>query len=708
MNKELTIYSADIHIHTPASKCYKGLKNDSEFVEIIKTARKKKIDIIAISDHNSIEGYAKLIEQKTKTQNEIDTLKTLSDSDQAQKRIKELNKTLSYFVDILILPAIEFEVNNGIHILVIFNPNTSITSIRQFLEDGGYNHESYGFEKSETISNWSIFDLYEEVNKYDCIVIDGHTDSDKGILNTIPKGNTRAHAFKNSSLSGVCYKSEKQRKQLESTLKTSKEYHRKRPLAFIKSSDAHKLDEIGTAKSFFKLEKLHWDSFKKAFENPTEYIFTNYPKVQDIIDNIIENENYLTIPNIDSKYVDTLLKYICALNNSSGGYILIGVDEKNTLLGINVKDDKFENIEPYIDSIFKNIQKIQGQIKMDFNAYPLQQEKILLVFKIFETDRLVDIENNGIIYSFEKNNINILSAINIQKTIENKTIIDIEKRIYKSLNEIEIHSSKVKSSLKSLPIVSSYYENSIPLVSITRNPIIMPPEKINGNAQKALIEYGQENENGKSRGNILFFEDEISPRFKDATLRFSIPKHYSKEVKFESRNIESIYIVPGGGVFYSKRTMPHYNIKGFPIIQLNIDTESKTNYSTKFLCAYLKSSFFLWLLVNKHDSINIYEPELFNELYIPKLNFSNNETKLIVSSIEQEVEAILQKENEFLKIKLNDDNYEDETMKHNSEIDFHIIKIDNSVYDLLKLDDESKEIIEKTLEANQIYFPKNN
>lgn len=706
MNKELNIYSADIHIHTPASKCYEGAKDETEFIEIIKVAKKKKLDIIAISDHNSIEGYATLIEQKNKILNEIDTLNTLSDSEQAQKRIKELKKILGTFDGILILPAIEFEVNNGIHLLVIFNPKTSLTKIRQFLEDGGYNHESFGFEKSETISNWSIFELYEEVKKYDCLVIDGHTDSDKGILNTIPKGNTRAHAFKNSSLSGVCYKNEKQRKQLENTIKTSKEYYRNTPLAFIKSSDAHKLDDIGKSKSFFKLEKLDWDNFKNAFENPTEYIFSNYPKVQDILDNILEKENYLTVSKVDNDNIDNILKSICALNNSNGGYILIGVDDRNTLIGINVKEDKFENLGPCLELIFEGIQKIQGVIKLDFNAYPLQHEKAILVFKIFGNERLVDIKGNGTIYSYENNSICILGAASIQKTIENKTIKDIEKQIHKSLIQIETHASKVKSSLKSLPIVSSFFENSIPLISITEEPTILQAEKIDVHAQKALIEYGQENRNGKSRGNIFFFEDEISPRFKDATLRFSIPKHYSKDLAFESKNLESVYIIPGGGVFYSKRTMPHYNVKGLPIIQLNIEKES--NYSTKFLCAYLKSSFFLWLLANKHDNTNIYEPEIFNELQIPKLDFSDSILKKRIFRIEGEVDKILKKEGDFLKVKLDEHNYEDEVMSHNSEIDVHVSTIDKEIYELLKIDDETKLIIEKTLTDNQIYFPTNN
>ncbi|MPQ47742.1 hypothetical protein GCQ56_12075 [Marinifilum sp. N1E240] len=706
MKKELNIYSADLHVHTPASKCYKGTKVDNEYFEILKSAKRKKLDIIAISDHNSIEGYSKLLNQKAKIEGEIDILNSLNDSNQAKKRIKELTKTLNYYNGILILPAVEFEVNNGLHMLVIFNPDTPLLKIKQFLKDGGYTSDSYGYEKSDTISNWSIFDLYEEVKNYDCLVIDGHTDSDKGILNTIPKGNTRAHAFRNSNLSGVCYKSEKQRKQLENTLNTSKEYQRQIPLAFIKSSDAHDAKDIGRSKSFFKLEQLDWNCFKSSFQNPTEYIFTNYPKVQDIIDNIIKTGNNINIPKIDTESLDDIIKSICALNNSKGGFIVLGADEKNTLLGIEVKEDKFENIEPKIDIVFEAIQNISGMIRLDFNLYPLQNERALLVFKIFGNDRLADIEENGIIYSFENQKVLILSAAKIQKKIESYTVEKIEKKIHKNLVDIESHTSKVKTSLKSLPIVSSFIENSIPLNAIAEEVVVNEPEKLELQAQQELIEYGQHNENGKSKGNIFYFEDEFAPRFKDAVLRFSIPKHYTKTLNYESKNIESVYIAPGGGVFYSKRTMPQFNTKGDPVLQLNMRKE--TNYSAKFLSAYLKSSFFLWLLTNRHDSINIHEPSIFTELTIPKVDFKNPNTAKLISFVEQEVDLVLKKESDFLKVKLTQENNEEEVMKHNSEIDNHVVKIDNAIYDLLELDSDTREIIEITLTANQVYLPINN
>ena len=211
--KEPNIYKADLHIHTPASKCYKGNKIE-EYKQMIVSARKKGLDIVAITDHNSIEGYKTLVKYKERVLNEIDTLKKITDSSEAKSKIAECQSIIDSFNSLLVLPGIEFEVNNGIHLLVLFNPNTNIVDIESFLHDGGYDEESFGAEDG-ILSNWSIFELYKETEKYDCIVLDAHTDSDKGIFNTLPHGSTRAHAFSNSALRGVCYKSEKQRGNLQ-------------------------------------------------------------------------------------------------------------------------------------------------------------------------------------------------------------------------------------------------------------------------------------------------------------------------------------------------------------------------------------------------------------------------------------------------------------------------------------------------------------
>ena len=205
----------DLHIHTPSSSCYKGEKSDDEYLRILGKAKAEELKIISFADHNSIEGYKKLFQIKDKLISEKSSLSLITDSDQAKSRLQTIEKELKAFDDILVLPGIEFEVRNNVHLLVIFNKNVPLEQINKFLLDGGYGPENFGSETPSSLSNWDIIAFFEESKNYDCIVIDAHTDSNKGIYNTITTGALRANCFKSPQLSAVCYKNEVQKEKLQ-------------------------------------------------------------------------------------------------------------------------------------------------------------------------------------------------------------------------------------------------------------------------------------------------------------------------------------------------------------------------------------------------------------------------------------------------------------------------------------------------------------
>jgi len=178
----------DLHIHTPSSSCYKGQKVDNEYFEIIKKAKESNLKIVSFTDHNSINGYKKVSQLKSELERDKRAYEKISDSTQVKEALSVIQNKLNLFNDILILPGMEFEVSNGIHILIIFNDKTPINKIENLLFEGGYDPDQHGVEVPSKLPAWDIIKLLEETKKFDCIVIDAHTDSDKGILNVIPKG----------------------------------------------------------------------------------------------------------------------------------------------------------------------------------------------------------------------------------------------------------------------------------------------------------------------------------------------------------------------------------------------------------------------------------------------------------------------------------------------------------------------------------------
>jgi len=64
----------DLHVHTPASKCYSGENTDEQYVGILRKAIEENIDVLAITDHNTISGYKRLLEIYGKLNTEKNTL----------------------------------------------------------------------------------------------------------------------------------------------------------------------------------------------------------------------------------------------------------------------------------------------------------------------------------------------------------------------------------------------------------------------------------------------------------------------------------------------------------------------------------------------------------------------------------------------------------------------------------------------------------
>jgi len=51
----------DLHIHTAASACYE--QPGVSFLDILRQAKKRALDIIAFADHNSVAGYRAMLSE---------------------------------------------------------------------------------------------------------------------------------------------------------------------------------------------------------------------------------------------------------------------------------------------------------------------------------------------------------------------------------------------------------------------------------------------------------------------------------------------------------------------------------------------------------------------------------------------------------------------------------------------------------------------
>jgi hypothetical protein len=693
---ERKFVKVDLHIHTPASKCYKGNKDDKEYFRILRKAKSKRLSIIAITDHNSIEGYRKIKDLELSLSTEKERLLT-SRSSQATKTLSAIEKDLSLFQNILILPGVEFEVRTGIHVLVIFNNTTQIDVIYKLICDGGYKPADFGEEAPSTLQAWDIFALYDESKKYDCLVIDAHTDSVKGIWNTL-KGQSRANALKSPQLVAVCYKSEVQRNNIQNLLDNIREYKRDIPLSFVKFSDAHETRAIGSLKTWVRVDKIDFESLKQAFYNPSEQISTEEPSLAKILDHLMKSETSLGIPDMSLPNMSYFEKLVCALNNTDGGYLLFGVSPDKKERGLSALKKEYSSI---INNIILSLAHLEHKTSGTLTIYPLQRDRIIVSVRVSPSRNLVNVKDDGCVYSVKNNKLSILSASEVQRLIEVRVTEDIGSKITKRLTFLERECRSTQDLLSSIPIIRKFEDNS----NIAQlNPI--PDDGIDLDSKKRA--QLTKVPNGVSRGNLFFAREAVEPpRLEDTYLRYTLPIFSVPHLKVDSKPMDTIYIVRGGAVYYSPKDLPVFTPKP-PVLKLH-QSKRNTPYGLIFTVCFLKSSFFIWYCKTKFDSVDIFLPEVFNNIRFPVIDTKNANCIKLLHNLKLQFDKILKLEKGYLlkyrKFLGNEEKVVEYTDSHNALVNDNAYNIDLIIYELLHLTTDEIRTIEDYLTLNSIYLP---
>ena len=112
MKQERSWIVVDMHLHTPASSDYR--EPEISYLDILRTAKARGLQVIAFSDHNTVAGIRGM-------QEEIQRLTMLEELDRIRKDEKERLAEYRQLLDeLLVLPAFEFTATFGFHVLGIF------------------------------------------------------------------------------------------------------------------------------------------------------------------------------------------------------------------------------------------------------------------------------------------------------------------------------------------------------------------------------------------------------------------------------------------------------------------------------------------------------------------------------------------------------------------------------------------------------------
>ena len=209
----------DFHIHSPGSLDFQGIgKDDAGYIWLLEQAKLAAIDVIVITDHNDIAGYAKLLEI------ESDLLSTKRTLERTNSQIPESVLTqISLFEQIAILPGTELDVYPNLHLIIVFDPQKSINDISAFLSSAGYTPDVRAKEDTSKFCKWNLDQALQEFENFGAIAIAAHVDSDKGLYDASKKwGQTRISAFCNECLYGMEFINPIAKAQIENIMKNSR------------------------------------------------------------------------------------------------------------------------------------------------------------------------------------------------------------------------------------------------------------------------------------------------------------------------------------------------------------------------------------------------------------------------------------------------------------------------------------------------------
>lgn len=703
----------DLHIHTPASfPDYEGENNDDEYYSILQNAQSKKIKIIAITDHNTIEGYKKINSLKNKLLLEQQSLSTITDSQQVNEKLSDIKAKLPLFEGTLILPGVEFTARPGIHILLIFNTSLSLQSIEQFLADAGYKPENLGKTEPPILPNWDVVTLLDKTKALDCIVLDAHTDSEKGIWHEL-KGPTRIHCLRSEQLSGICYNNETQRDKITNLLSTP-QYKRTKPPAFLRFSDAHRSSDVGKVFSWAKLEDLSFESLSKAFSNPLESFSTEEPSTVKILNSLAQLSNSFGITKLESEDdILLFLKLACALNNSEAGYILIGLTENKTRVGIlpSANHTISSEISTILHKVLSHLRKLEPYFSLDIpqvQSYTLQNKRFILSLYFTKGTSLVNIKDDPSIYSIRKSKIVTLSASEIESLVQENILKDVQINIVNRLQAVENHCLQIKNLTVSLPVLRKFEMNSF---KIRATPVVPEAITLNDSQRQRLLKFPHMI--GCARGNLFYIADITPPRLERAYLRHTLPLWLVQHPVPKAKLKETIYMLAKGAIYYSKYDYPFYSSRStHPLLKLYPEP-STSIYGMRFLVAFLKSSFYLWYLLNRHGTTNCTDPKVFPTLRLPLVKLNRPDSRQQITLINDTFDHIIREERKFIaelnKAYITKDTHVQVEFvnNYNARIADHFYAINQAIYKLLRLSDNEIDVVEKNLTFNKIYLPTN-
>lgn len=163
----------DIHIHTPASADFQ--QSGVSYLDVLQEAERKGLEIIAFTDHNTVAGYAGMLE-------EIENLEMLERLERLRPQEEERLRGYRRLREkILVLSGFEFTATLGFHILGIFPEEATVRELEHILLDLNVPADKLDEGSTEVGATTDVLTAYRVIDEAGGIVIAAHANSTHGV-----------------------------------------------------------------------------------------------------------------------------------------------------------------------------------------------------------------------------------------------------------------------------------------------------------------------------------------------------------------------------------------------------------------------------------------------------------------------------------------------------------------------------------------------
>ena len=438
----------DLHIHSPASKDYIRSEKDidvmKEYEKFINKFIDSDLDVIAITDHNTIEGYKQI-------------------KDIINKNVELRGKLNGKYI----MPGIEVTCFAR-HFLIYFSEETKISVIEEFIKRCGIDNEKDNDKASaDRVTPLTLCEIANEYNAFVCLP---HADGNKGFLKDYIKTSKKDEEFiinggivekvlKSPNMLGVCISNESNRNELSKLIKNFN-----KDLKIFKASDSHSILNIenykgsgkpmGTQFFYANLGELSFRTIKSFFKNPNTQIFESIP---------IKKNPYIISTCIKGSFVKNKSKdfewEIIPFSRELNCFIGARGTGKSTIIDIIKYAFNFYDTETYYNSnnddyLIYNVDEVEEYDEIEEKESIISRfDEIVLFVNKDDEIYAITVAPKGInspnvtIYNYKNKFKKQVNSVRLDTTNMDKIISflsDIKPIIYQQKNILEIGNNKMK------------------------------------------------------------------------------------------------------------------------------------------------------------------------------------------------------------------------------------------------------------------------